>query len=222
MRARVSWLKRWWKIPAVIALIAGAWALAAHGVDMRMVHEKAARLNGGVAFALLVVLPLLGFPIALLHIAMGIRFGVVVGLALVALSLPLQLAAFYGLVRWRKEFFRNKFQALRGKVPPNAREAAAVFTLLIPGAPFFAQNYALALMGVPFRKALRWAWPLHLLRATITVVLGDQSDRLTPGRVAWLAAYALLLLVALAWSYRKLHSRLQGRPPAGNGRKSRA
>jgi len=222
MRPRFSLLQHWWKGLVFVALVAGAWALAAHGLSIHTIHEKAGHLNGFAAFALLVVLPLVGFPIALLHIAMGIRFGVALGLGLVAVSIPLQLAAFYGLVHWRKEFFRNKFKQLRGRVPPNAREAAAVFTLLIPGAPFFAQNYTLALMGVPFRKALRWAWPLHLARATITVVIGDQSDHFTPGRAAWLLLYALLLTVALWWAYRRLQSRLTGRRPAGNGRKSHA
>jgi uncharacterized membrane protein YdjX (TVP38/TMEM64 family) len=222
VRAKIFTFHRWWKVLAVVAVIAGAWALAARGVDMHTVHEKAARLNGALAFVLLILLPLSGVPIAILHFAMGVRFGIVLGLALVAVSIPLQLLAFYGLVRWKKEFFRDKFKTLRGRVPPNAREAATVFTLLIPGAPFFAQNYALALMGVPFRTCLRWAFPLHFARATMTVILGDQSDKLTPGRIAWLGLYALLLLGASWWSYRRLQARLTGRRRAGSGRKSPA
>ncbi len=219
MRAKIFTFRRWWKVLVVIALIAGAWALAAHGVDMHTVHEKAKGLNGFLAFALLVLLPLIGFPIALLHFAMGIRFGIALGLGLVALSIPLQLLAFYGLTRWKKEFFKDKFKGLRGKVPANAREEATIFTLLIPGAPFFAQNYALALMGVPFRTCLRWAFPLHLMRATMTVVLGDMSDHLTPWRITALVLYGLLLLGGSWWSYRRLQARLTGRPKAGNGRK---
>lgn len=222
MRAKINLLKRWWKVLAVVALVGGAWALAARGVDMHTIHDQAARLNGFLAFGLLILLPLGGVPIAVLHFAMGVRFGIVLGLALVAISIPLQLLAFYGLVRWQKDFFRDKFKALRGRVPPNAREAATIFTLLIPGAPFFAQNYALALMGVPFRTCLKWALPLHFLRATMTVILGDQSDQLTPGRIAGLGLYALLLLAASWWSYRRLQTRLTGRSRAGSGRKSPA
>lgn len=205
-----------------MALIAGGWSLAARGVDMHTIHEHASRLNGGLAFVLLILLPLGGVPIALLHFAMGVKFGIALGLALVAVSIPLQLLAFYGLVRWQKKFFRGKFKSLRRQVPPNAHEAVTVFTLLIPGAPYFAQNYALALMGVPFRTCLRWAFPLHLVRATMTVILGDQSDQLTPWRIAGLALYGLVLLAASWWSYRRLQGQLAGRPRAGNGRKSPA
>lgn len=189
---------------------------------MHVVHEKAARMNGVMVFLLLVLLPLIGFPVSVLHFAMGIRFGIWLGLGLVAVSIPLQLAAFYGLVHWQKEFFRDKFKSLRGRIPPGAHDAMAVFTLLIPGAPYFAQNYALALMGVPFRISLRWAFPLNLARATVTILIGDQSDHLTPGRIAWIALYALVLVGASWWAYRRLHARLAGPRRAGNGRKSHA
>lgn len=222
MSAPVFSIQRWWKVLTVVALIAGAWALAARGVDIHTVHDKAGELNGGVAFGLLVLLPLGGVPIGVLHFAMGVRFGIFWGLALTGLSIPLQLMAFYGLVRWQKNFFRNKFKALRGRVPADAHQEATIFTLLIPGAPYFAQNYALALMGVPFRTCLRWAFPLHFLRATMTVILGDQSDHLTPGRIAGLVLYGMALLGASWWSYRRLQARLTGRPRAAGGRKSRA
>jgi len=222
VRTSVFSLRRIWKFLVVIAVIAAIWAMVGGVVNMHVVHEKAAQLNGGVAFVLLVLLPLIGFPVAILHFAMGIRFGIWLGLGLVALSIPLQLAAFYGLVHWQKEFFRDKFKGLRGRIPPGAHDAMAVFTLLIPGAPYFAQNYALALMGVPFRVALRWAFPLNLLRAVVTILVGDQSEHLTPGRIAWIALYALMLVGASWWAYRRLQSRLPGRPRAGSGRKSRA
>lgn len=222
MRKPAFSLRSIWKILVVIAVIAVAWAIVGGAIDMRAVHEKAARTNGVVVFALLVLLPLIGFPVAVLHFAVGIRFGLWIGLGLVAVSIPLQLAGYYGLVRWQKEFFRDKFKGLRGKIPPGAHDAMAVFTLLIPGAPYFAQNYALALMGVPFRVALRWAMPLNLARAAVTILVGDQSDHLTRGRIAWIALYALVLVGASWLAYRRLHARMTGRRRAGNGRKSPA
>ena len=206
----------------MVAVIAAAWAVVGGLIDMHAVHAKAERMNGAMVFVLLVLLPLIGFPVAVLHFAMGIRFGVWLGLGLVAVSIPLQLAAFYGLVHWQKEFFRNKFKSLRGRIPPGAHDATAAFTLLLPGAPYFAQNYALALMGVPFRVALKWALPLNVARAAVTTLIGDQSDNLTLGRIAWIALYMGVLLGASWWTYRRLQARLSGRPRAGNGRKSRA
>ena len=63
----------------MVALIAAGWAIVGGVIDMRAVHEETARLNGAVVFALLVLLPLIGVPVAPLHFAMGIRFGILLG-----------------------------------------------------------------------------------------------------------------------------------------------
>lgn len=213
---------RSWKFLVGLALVLALLALAWRGLDIHALHVQAARLNAGAAFGLLTVLPMLGFPVGLLHFAAGIRFGVGLGLALVALSILIQLVAMHALVRWRGKFFRERFKALRGRIPPGAHEAVTIFTLLLPGAPYFAQNYTLAILGVPLRTLLRWAFPLHLVRATMTVVIGDQSDHLTPGRVTAMVLYAVAVLGASWWAYRRMQARLTGRPRAGNGRKSPA
>src|SRR5947209_6946371 len=62
-------------------------ALVFHAIDVDGLHERAAQLNGFAAFALLTLLPLVGFPASLLHVAAGFRFGIPLGLALVAASI---------------------------------------------------------------------------------------------------------------------------------------
>lgn len=44
-------------------------------IEVDAVHAFADRQNGALVFALLTVLPLVGFPVSVLHIAAGIRFG---------------------------------------------------------------------------------------------------------------------------------------------------
>lgn len=211
-----------WKMWTTVALVAVVLIFVSHGISIQQVHAEAAKLNGAVAFGLLTVLPLVGFPVNVLHFAAGVRFGTGLGLGLVALSILLQLLATYGLVHWKARFFREKFRKLRQRIPPGAHQAVTVFTLLLPGAPFFAQNYTLAIIGVPLRTMLLWALPLHILRASITVTVGDMSDHLTPARVAAMAAYLAVMLTVSWWAYRRVQAQLTGRPRAGSGRKSRA
>jgi uncharacterized membrane protein YdjX (TVP38/TMEM64 family) len=180
-------------------------------------------LNGVAAFAGLVVLPLVGFPASILHVAAGIRFGAPLGLALVSLSILIQLLASYAIVRiWRSYFARASWlKKLRARIPEGAHTSVSIFTVLLPGAPFTAVNYLLPSIGVPLRTFILCAWPLHTLRSTVTVTFGDQSAHLTATRLAVLTAYALAILGVSWWTYRRLQSQLAGRRPAAGGRKPR-
>jgi uncharacterized membrane protein YdjX (TVP38/TMEM64 family) len=205
----------------VAAVVAGI-ALLYHQVDLDQVRDTAEKLNGGVAFALLTLLPLVGFPVSVLHVAAGVRFGVPLGLALVWLSILLQLLACYGLVHWKRRFFAKRFKSLRDKVPKGAHASVTVFTMLIPGAPFFAQNYTLALIGVPLRLYLPICLPMHAARSSIAVILGGESQHLTPARLLLLLLYVAAVLGASWWAWRRIRSTLGDRPVVASGRKQPA
>ena len=181
-------------------------------IDVAAIHAQAERLNGVVAFVLLTLLPLVGFPVGILHVSAGIRFGVALGLPLVILSILLQLLASYGLVHWQRDFFARKFAALREKIPPGAHGAVTLFTLLIPGVPYFAKNYVLPVAGVPLRTYLLWCFPIHAARSSIAVIFGDESDHLTPVRITFLVLYAAAVAGASWWAYRRMQGQIAGRP----------
>ncbi|HWA11423.1 MAG TPA: hypothetical protein VG838_18430 [Opitutaceae bacterium] len=207
-------------LPAVVVL-AGL-VLLYHRVDISTVQAAAGRLNAGVAFALLVVLPLVGFPVNVLHVAMGLRFGFPLGMALVAASILLQLLASYAIVHAFRGFFARRLAPIREKIPHAAHGTVCLFTLLLPGVPYFIQNYTLALIGVPFRIYLTRCLPLHILRSAVTVGLGGQAAHLRPGGLALLISYWVLLLGASWWTYRRLRRQLANPPAAAGGRKRRA
>lgn len=208
----------WLRAIGPIAVVAIALGVAFGRIDVHAVHAYAERLNGFVAFALLVVLPLVGFPASVLHVVAGMRFGAGLGLVLVAVSIGLQLLASYALVhRWRDRFAR-RFGDLRRRIPRGAYPSICVFAVLLPGAPFAAINYVLPLIGVRLRTFLLCCWPLHALRSTVTVLLGDQSDKFTPTRLAVLGAYALGLGVGSWWVYRRLRRQLANPPAAADDR----
>lgn len=206
----------------IAVLLVGGLALLYHQVDLEDVREAARKLPGPVAFLLLTILPLVGFPASVLHVAAGVRFGIPLGLVLVWTSILLQLLASYGLVHWHREFFARRFKAVRDRIPKGAHAPVTVFTMLIPGAPFFAQNYTLPLIGVPLRLFLSICLPMHAARSSIAVILGGQSHALTPGRVLAIVAYAALILTASWWALRRLKTTLGDQPPAGSGRKQPA
>jgi uncharacterized membrane protein YdjX (TVP38/TMEM64 family) len=203
---------------ALLVLLLAGGVLLQGRIDPAAIHAYAQRLNGPAVFALLVVLPLVGFPASVLHVAAGVRFGAGLGLALVCASIGLQLLASYGLVYLYRDRFARRFAALRRRIPPGAHASLCVFAVLLPGAPFAAVNYVLPLAGVRLRTYLLCCWPLHTLRSTVTVLLGDQSEHFTPARLAVLGGYALVLAAGSWWLYRRLRRQLADPPPGEDGR----
>ncbi|MBA4138288.1 MAG: hypothetical protein C0518_13330 [Opitutus sp.] len=175
-----------------------------------------------MVFLALTLLPLAGFPVSVMHAVAGVRFGFAVALPLVALSILLQLLLSYALVRAAPGFFARRLEPLRRRLPHAAHWPLTLFTLLLPGAPFFAQNYVLPLMGVPLRIFLSVALPLHLVRSIVGVTFGELSDHLTPWTVAGFAAYAVGVTLACGFAFRRLRERLRDPRPAGDGPTQRA
>jgi uncharacterized membrane protein YdjX (TVP38/TMEM64 family) len=221
---RLQWKELpWGRILTVALTLAAIGALLYSQIDVHEVHRSAERMPAWVAFALLAVLPLIGFPASVLHIAAGIRFGAPLGLALVSASIALQLVASFGIVRlWRDRFERARWvKKVRKRIPQSSHASICVFTVLLPGAPYTAINYVLPLLGVPLRTFVLCCLPLHTLRSTVTVVFGDQSDTLTPGRLAALVAYALMILGASWLMYRRLRRQFEGQPATADDPKRR-
>jgi uncharacterized membrane protein YdjX (TVP38/TMEM64 family) len=214
----------WRKVAIFVAIFAAIGGLFAYYGDIDAVHAAADRLNPIVAFALLVLLPLVGFPASILHVVAGIRFGGKLGLLLVSASILLQLLASYAIVRiWRDRLDRSRWlKQVRARLPEGTHSSICIFAVLLPGAPYAAINTVLPLIGVPLRTYVLCCWPIHTLRSTITVFFGDQSDRLTPSRLAVLALYALAIFAVSWWMYRRVKTQLGGQPSGADGRKQPA
>lgn len=214
-------LKSWRTWLIGVPIIIGFYFLS-RAFNIDAVHAYANKLNGVVAFALLTVLPLLGFPVSVLHITAGIKFGVVRGILLVALSILIQLLVSYGLVHWRRKYFERKFKDVRKQIPEGAHSPITLFTLLLPGVPYFAKNYVLPVIGVPLRIYLMWALPIHIGRSAVSVILGEESDHLTPTRIAVMVCYYSATLAASWWAFRRIKAQVGGRPKVAGGRKKPA
>lgn len=211
----------------IAALIAVALALVAFiafrdKLNLADLHAHAHDFNPAAVLLALFFLPLVGFPVSVLHAVTGAKFGLPVGMALVGLSIAFQLFASYGIVRLAPEFFAEKFGWLRKKLPPAAHRPLTLFTLLLPGAPYFAQNYVLAIVRVPFWLFFRFAFPIAFGRSMIGVIFGEWSGHMTPGRIAFFVIYTATIMLICGLAFRRLRARLQSPPRAGNGRKRSA
>ncbi|HYC69798.1 MAG TPA: hypothetical protein VEB66_01240 [Opitutaceae bacterium] len=201
---------------AAIALVGWWWARGRS--DLQAFHGVALELPGPGVFLALVVLPLAGFPVSILHALAGAKFGVGLGLVLVGVSIALQLAAAYGVVQLAPGFFARRFAWLRRRLPPATHRALTVFVKVLPGAPYVGQIYVLPLANVPFGIYFWYGLPLHFVRAIIGVVFGEWSGDMSDGRVAAFAVYSILITLTCAWAFRRLLVRLQSPPPAEGGR----
>jgi uncharacterized membrane protein YdjX (TVP38/TMEM64 family) len=219
VRDKLIQLLKSWKTWAIGVPVIVGFYLLTRAINLEAIHQSAQKLNGVLAFVLLTVLPLLGFPVTVLHVTAGIKFGVTKGLLLVALSILLQLLASYGLVHWRRKYFERKFKDVRKQIPPGAHGPVTLFTLLLPGVPYFAKNYVLPVAGVPLRTYLLWAFPIHTARSAIAVIFGEESDHLTPARLAMMAGYFVAVLAASWWALRRIKAQVGDRPKAAGGRK---
>lgn len=209
-RPDASRLREWpWKAIVAAVLLLGGLALLSSRVDVEQVHERTQALNGAAVFALVVLLPLLGFPVSVMHVLAGIRWGTGVGFALVVASILLQLLASYGLVHLARPLFERKLQPVLRRLPDGEHGALCAFTLLLPGVPYFLKNYALPVARVPLLPYLLWCFPIHAVRASIAVFFGDASDQLTPPRIAGIALYAITITLLCAWAFRRLRRQLQ-------------
>lgn len=182
-------------------------------IDVRALHDHAQHLDGLTVFVVMTVLPMFGFPVSVLHVAAGVRFGTGLGLALTTFSILLQLLASYALVKAAPDFFARRVEPLRRRLPKAAHVPLTQFTMLLPGAPYFAQNYVLPLVGVPLGTYLLWSFPLHVVRSVAGVIFGHESADLTPAKLAGFGLYSVAIGLTCAWSFRRLRRQMKDRPP---------
>lgn len=204
----------------VIGLVLVAWLY--RQIDVPALHERTKDINGALIFVLMTVLPLFGFPVSVCHAIAGVRYGLVWGVVLVGASIVLQMLASFLLVKLLPSFFERRMEPFRKKLPHAAHAPLTVFTMVLPGVPYFAQNYVLPLVGVPLGTYLLWGLPIHIAKSVIGIVFGDVSDDLTPARIAGFAAYAVFITVACGWAFRRLQAQIRGQRSAAGDPTRRA
>lgn len=199
---------RWlgWTL-ALAGVGALCWALALWGADWRIFIAGHPRSGPVVFCVLMILLPLVGFPISAFYVFAGLTFAVPVALTAGGLALLVNMTLGYLLARtvWR-EPLRRRLEPRWPRLFALDRNACAQVTLLVravPGVPFTAQNYLLGVLGVPFGLylAISWAVQAVFLCGVVLTVRGVMDRDAV--QALWGGLAVLVLVVSLRLAYRR-------------------
>lgn len=137
--------------------------------------------GAGVFFAAMALLPLAAFPLAPFVLSAGPVFAPTMGAGLViacgigALAVNVSLSYWFGAYGLRP-WLERLIVWLGYSVPvlPKNRALEAILLLrVVPGVPFFLQNYLLGLARVPFALYLPLSVAMPAIHLTVAVLAGD-------------------------------------------------
>ncbi|HVZ63911.1 MAG TPA: VTT domain-containing protein [Lacunisphaera sp.] len=203
------------KLIAVVALVLGAGALLALGVDLRGLVERSLALirSAGplVYFLCMAIVPAAPVPFLLFLLPVVSLFGEQLGTPLVVvlglLATTANMALTYALARWLLRPLLARIIAWLGyKIP--VVEAADETDLIVimrvtPGIPFCVQNYLLGLAQVPFAKFILVSCAASWVQAVGFMLFGDALLH-GKGKLA-LYSISLLLVVAAGTHFVRRH-----------------
>jgi uncharacterized membrane protein YdjX (TVP38/TMEM64 family) len=195
----------------VVGLIVGlAIEIAAGRLSWRGVVDAIAGWNAAAVFAAIALLPVAGFSVAITYVVAGAKFGPWLGGAAVAAATAVHLLASYAIGRSLLRGPIERWLARRRHhlphVPPGENAAVAAMAALVPGLPYAARNYLLALTDVPLRTYFWVCWPIYVVRSGVAILLGDlgaKPDGRTIALLAGVYAVKLAICVYLLWRIRR-------------------
>lgn len=148
--------------------------------------------------ALMLVLPFTGFPISVFFVMAGLKFGIITGLAITALTMPVHFTGSFFLARALRGPLNRLLSARNYRIPdiPAQREFGFCFLVAALPASYAVKNYLMPLAGVSFKSYFWISWPVQLALATPFVILGESAAHTNPAHLgAAILGFALLYLV---------------------------
>jgi len=198
----------------VAVVIAIAFTVGGSRIGIDEIHARAQDLPGWAGFASVTLLPLVGFPLSILHVAAGVRFGIGGGIAVVAGATFIQTILAWALVLLIPRVFERRLSAWKDRIPETSHRNMIILCSLLPGLPYTVQLYLLPLIGVPLRLLLIWAVPIHTIRAIISIAGGDMSDDITVTKVVFFVVYYAVIFSACVITVRRLQGQYRAPKPA--------
>lgn len=212
-----------WGIAGLMALV--ALVSFSEEIDWEAWRHSLETMDQGPLLALVCVLPLFGFSIAVVYLVVGAVFGGWGGLAVVAGATAVHLLGSHWIARSFLRapvlrFFHRRNYRLP-EVPPGEEWTVALMTALVPGLPYFARNYLLALSGIPLRIYFWFCWPVYVLRSSIVIFLGDFRDGYSAQRMGVLGVVLVLKVAICAYLLHRLRRRHKARREAATAKPAR-
>ncbi len=158
-----------------------------------------------IYIALMLFMPLIGFPISVFLIIGGIKFGIFHGILLWLLVLPAHALIGFYVARPLRNFliriFRDKLDYRIPEVPENNTAMFSFVFLAIPGIPYAVKNYMLPLAGVPFRYCVFMNAIIQSVQGIPFIVLGKSVADMD--MTLFYVAILFLLMVFIMLRYLK-------------------
>lgn len=218
--------RAWWVIGGVVAFMALGIAAVVLFTDFDLESARLAferlntsleRLDAVALIPLMAILPIFGFPIAVVYLVAGARFGPAVGGLVVALITAVHLLGSYAIgrsmLRGPLQRFIEKRHHHLPQVPDDEQAPVALIAVLIPGLPYFVRNYLLVLAGVRLKILFTVCLPLYVARSYVTILLGDlSSDPNRTGLIVLIVVDVLKVVVCavVIWRLREHHRKFHG------------
>ena len=224
---------RWWPVVLLgLGVTALVWLYVRSDFDLERLVETIAGWNALAVFVLIALLPVTGFSVAVTYLVAGIKFGPVLGGVAVAGATAVHLLLTYWISRTFLRAPLQRFLARRKHALPHVPEgenaSVAAMAALVPGLPYFARNYLLALTDMPLRIYFWVCLPIYVARSYLVILVGDLGLDLNRRSLTILGvAYGVKLAICgwLLWRIRRRIKRAhaaaarEGRSPAHGGGK---
>jgi uncharacterized membrane protein YdjX (TVP38/TMEM64 family) len=223
--------RSFWILAAL--LVAGGAAVALllvfTGFDWTVVTRGIEHLDPLAILPLMALLPVGGFPIVVIYLVAGARFGPLWGGVVVAAVTACHLLLTHAIAR---SFLRGpilRFVERRHRqlpeIPADEHAGVALIVALVPGLPYVVRNYLLALSGVRLRVYFWICLPVYVARSYVTILVGDLGSDPSGRRLLILFGVDVVKVAVCAyviWRLREHHRRFHGGHEAHGGDDGRA
>lgn len=208
-----------WGVVAGVVLFIGAVALILVYTDLSWggIIGWIDHVHPAVALPLMAVLPILGFPISIVYLFAGVRFGPIGGGLVVAAITAVHMLGTYlisnSFLRAPLQRFIEKRHKHLPAIPEDEQAMVCVIATLVPGLPYFIRNYVLALGGVKLKYFFTVCVPIYVARSYVTILLGDMGGEPTKQKLFILLGVDALKIGICAfviWRLREHHRKHHG------------
>jgi uncharacterized membrane protein YdjX (TVP38/TMEM64 family) len=192
------------------ALLCGAGAFLALTVDVHEARHWIEGVNSGWFFVLLAVLPILGFPLSVLQIVAGVKFGFWAGMSVTAAAMSVHLLGVHWVgSSFLKDRVANLLSRTRFRLPQVRNNEQSLLGFLVPLLPgsYTAKNYLMVLGGVSLKTLLCVCLPVYAVRASSGIFLGGVSGNLTPWLIALLIVGKIIAIAVTIWVVKRYRHR---------------
>lgn len=167
---------KWLSLSIAVVVLGGIWFLFRDRLDQETVMEFSERMPAFWVVVAFLILPLVGVPLRLMLILLGFRFGFVSGMMASALGLLFHSFAAYFIARGSfRDTVRNYLKRSGYGIPPIQAKHRLWITAVIaavPGPPYIAKLYLLALTDLPLRIYAGIAAPIYIVLSVVPVGIG--------------------------------------------------